>query len=448
MSDKTYDVIVVGAGAGGVCAAVSAARTGARTALVEKRTEIGGTGVHSPVSLICTFHGRDHRPINMGLHQELFPHAYAQSTMDKRPSAKWLTYDEKVLKDRYRELVAAESLLDLYTGSGVSEVETEGRLIRRITLENGTTMSAAFFVDSTADGNLAAFAGCGFDKGREADGAMQSATLTFTVGNIDTSQLGYPDFVTKRYCKALWADLTRLLRDAQDRGLTSNPKPGVVMFPYPDGKRLLFNSNEIIDVDPTVPGSVEEAYQTGRKYVDEMMPIIRQHPAFRNAELEYVAPSLGIREGRRIHGDYTLTEKDCLGEARFDDMVTACAYAIDIHDPSGKSTRMVGIPNSGYYHIPYRSLVTRDMDNLLIGSRCISGTHEAHSSYRVISCVTGIGQAAGTAAAMAAHDGHRNVRDVRMAELRYVLRVHHAQYVEGSIERPPSLDAMLPDPLA
>ncbi len=438
MAEQTtgYDVIVAGAGAGGICAALAAARAGARTLLLEKHAEIGGTGVHSPVSLVCIFHGRDHRPINLGIHQELFPEAYALSTRDRRPTSVRPTYDERVLKSRYTRLLAAEPLLAVRTGTGVAGVRRAGRRIAALELADGSVVAAPVYVDGTADGNLAALAGCGFDKGRAGDGGLQSATLTFTVSNIDKSKLRVPEFMTRRGCDSLWAELTPLLRKAQAEGRTINPKDGVVCFPYPDGERLLFNSNEVTGIDPTRPGSVEEGYARGRRMVDELVAILRTHPAFANAVVDSVSPQLGVREGRRIHGDYTLTEADCLGEARFDDMVAACAYSIDIHDPDGGPTRMVDIPGSGYYHIPYRCLIAKDLDNLLLGSRCISGTHEAHSSYRVMSGVTAIGQAAGVAAALAARHAGGEARKVPAAWIRHVLR-EQVQFVEGPTEPPP-----------
>ncbi|MGC9452188.1 MAG: FAD-dependent oxidoreductase [Oceanipulchritudo sp.] len=437
MKKLVFDVIVAGAGAGGICAAVAAARTGARVALVEKNKEIGGTGVHSPVSLVCTFHGSDHRPVNIGLHQELFPEAYAVSTKDKRDSYRRPTYDEKVLKSRYKEMLSGEPGISVLTGRAVERLEMDGRRIRSLVLSDESVLSAPVYVDGTADGNLAAMAGCGFDKGRNGDGGMQSATLTFVVGNVDASKLRIPEFITRKGCDSMWEELTPLLKRAQEEGRTANPKGEVVAFAYPDGKRLLFNSNELVGIDPTVPGSVEEGMKKGRRMVDDLFAIIRQHPAFAGAALESVSPMLGVREGRRIHGDYTLTEQDCLGEARFDDMVAACAYCIDIHDPDGGPARMVWIPGSGYYHIPYRCLIAKDADNLLLGSRCISGTHEAHSSYRVISGVTAIGQAAGTAATLAARHAEGDVRKIPSSWIRYILR-REVQFVEGDLEPPPN----------
>jgi hypothetical protein len=439
-----FDVIVAGAGAGGICAALAAARAGARVLLAEKTPNLGGTGVHSAVALICRFHGTDHRPINIGLHAELFPEVYRYSTCDSRPECPRLTYDEKELAATYQRLIARENRLTVRLRAGVAAVHRAGRRIAALTLDDNTVVTAPVYVDATADGNLAALAGCAWEKGRTGDGRLQSATLTFAVGNIDKTQLRVPEYRTRGGVDSLWAELTPLYQAAKARGETTNPKSHVVVFPYPDGERLLFNSNEILGVDPTEPGSVEAAHAVGRQLVDELMAILRAgHPAFANARVLEVFPRLGVREGRRVIGDYVLTERDCLSAARFDDMVAACAYEIDIHDPDGGETRMVRIPDPGYYHIPYRSLIARDADNLLLGSRCISGTHEAHSSYRVISGVTAIGQAAGAAAALAARLADGAVRTVRPTWIRHLLR-QQIQFVEGPIELPPTPDGGFP----
>lgn len=436
-SVQDYDVVVAGAGAGGICAAVAAARAGARVLLVEKSEAIGGTGVHSAVALVCRFHALDHRPINIGIHAELFPEIYAYSTCDRRPSTPRLTYDEEQLALRYQRLIAHTPGLEVRLRSGVREVIRKERRLEALILDNGMAVSGKVFVDGTADGNLAALAGCECMKGRTEDGRLQAATLTFTVGGVDQSLLKIPEFRTRAGVDSLWQEMTEVYLGAKKRGETDNPKSGVVAFPYPDGERLLFNSNEILEVDPTVPGSVEQAYETGRRYMEELMAILRRDlPAFREARILKVHPRLGVREGRRVVGDYILTEGDCLAPARFEDMVAACAYEIDIHDPEGGETRMVRIPDPGYYHIPYRCLIARDADNLLMGSRCISGTHEAHSSYRVISGVTAIGQAAGVAAALASGLTEGQVREVSAEWIRYVLR-EQIQFVEGQRTCPP-----------
>ena len=148
-----------------------------------------------------------------------------------------------------------------------------------------------------------------------------------------------------------------------------------------------------------------------------------------------------MREGRRIIGDYILTGDDCVNEARYDDMVTACAYALDIHNPKGAGTHFSHIGGSGYYHIPYRCLRAKGFANLLLGSRCISGTHEAHASYRVMAPIAAIGQAAGVAAGLAVKLQATDVRDVNAAQIRKVLK-ESGQFVEGPCDA--ALEAVQP----
>ncbi len=430
---RSVDVLVAGAGAGGICAALQAARQGAQVLLVEKEQEIGGTGVHSPVALVCKFQRRDtYEPINIGLHKELFPEAYAWrgefSEEDLLP-----TYDHQSLYQRYLDLCAAEPNLELLCGCGVSGVQVSERRIQQVELENGECVSAQVFVDGTANGNLSAMAGAGFDVGRPGDQAMQSATLTFTVTGYDVKQLQNPAINTWGGYWNLNQELSEIYRDARERGEVQNPKHGVVCFAYPDGKTLLFNSNEVPGVNPMEAGAEAKAMAQAEQYVHELMNIVRSHPAFANAEIASISPRMGIREGRRIHGEYTLTGEDCLAEARFEDMVAACAYDLDIHDPDGGEGSLIRIPNTQYYHIPYRSLVAKDLDNLLLSSRCISGDFEAHSSYRVMSGVTGIGQAAGAAAAVAVSRNMSILREVPAAAIRRALQ-QQGQYVEGALE--------------
>lgn len=436
----TADVLVAGAGAGGICAAVQAARMGARVLLVEKAPEIGGTGVHSPVGLVCKFQRRDTlEPINRGLHQELFPEAYGwRGEFD--PSDQLPTYDHRKLAERYQALISALPALTVLTGQGVAAVrqqrsESSGKQhLVSVTLEDGRELAAAVFVDGTADGNLSALAGAPFELGRPGDHAMQSATLTFTVTDFDPSRMKNPAINTWGGYWSLQNEMNALYRAHKAEGRIRNPRDGVGCFAYPDGKTLLFNSNAVFGVDPTRPETVRAARELAETYVHELFDLLKtRHPAFQNATLASVSAWMGVREGRRILGDYVLTGEDCLGEARFDDMVAACAYDIDIHDPHGGPTRMQRIPNSQYYHIPYRCLTAREHDNLLLGSRCISGDFVAHSSYRVMSGITAIGQAAGAAAALAARQNPADVRRISPAAIRHQLR-RSGQVVEGSEE--------------
>lgn len=426
-----FDIIVAGAGVGGISAALAAARLKQKVLLIEQADEVGGTGVFSSVSLICQFRDSNGRPINSGIHRELFPAAYTHYSEQLVP-----TYDEKQLKESYIKLLGAEPCLTVWTGSRITRAEmNQNRIVQLHTSGKYTgIVSAKAYLDATADGNLSALAGLSYHLGRESDGKLQSATATFKVSGIDWTRLLQPDIRQWSAIHSLRKELLPYYESLKKAGKTDNPRTGVTCFPYPDGEALLFNSTSVLDVDPTRPETVERGIEEGKKQAEELFEAICQHPAFRNARLDYIAPKLGIREGRRIIGEYELTAEDCLGARTFEDMVAACAYSLDIHDPEGGKTRLEPIPSPGYYHIPYRSLIPKGAANLLLSSRCISGSHEAHSSYRIMASVSAIGEAAGTAAALFVFQRLEDVRQVNSAHIRFILQLR-GQFVEGKVER-------------
>lgn len=429
-----YEVLVAGAGIGGICAAVAAARAGATVLLVEAAPEIGGTGVHSPVALICGFTDKSGRHINEGLHREFFPHAYQVAPGEES------SYDERDLRERYRRAIAGEPRLAVWTGARVEAVETAGGVMTGVRLagRHPALVRARYFVDGTADGNLSFLAGAEWKRGRESDGAMQPATLTFVIEGVDVSKFQPPVPADRPLFGRPWGvvagEMSRLYRRMKDAGGTSNPRDNVLFFQYPDDpSRFLMNATRIPGVDPGDPASVERGLAEGRKQIGELWGALRGHPAFAKARIAAISPKLGVREGRRITGDYILTMEDCLGEARFDDMVAASSAPVDVHSPDGAGGLYEGIPGSGYYHIPYRCLRAKGFANLLMGSRCLSGTCEAHGSYRVMSALSAIGQAAGVAAALAAVEGKSDCREISAARVRREL-LRQGQFVEGSVE--------------
>ncbi len=436
-SSDFFDIVIVGAGVGGICAALAASRLNCKVLLIEKMSEIGGTGVHAAVALVCKFRDHSGRCINTGIHKELFPAAYQNTGLhfDKETVA---TYDERELKERYLQLIQKEKNLTVWTDCEVDAVQVENGMIRSLTIAgpNQKQVYGQVFLDSTADGNLSVLAGAEFQKGRAKDGKMQMATVTFKLTGFDSSLFKIKD-VTSWGCY-FWLQETLkpyYLAMKQTKNST-NMRQGVLAFPYPDGKALLFNSTALTDVDPTIPGSVERAFEAGKEQVYELVEAIKEHPAFREATIETIFTKLGVREGRRVIGDYMLTGKDCISVRKFDDMVAACAYDVDVHDPDGAKNHeeyMTILPSPGYYHIPYRCLIAKGLSNLLLSSRCISGTHEAHASYRVMSGISAIGEAAGTAAALTVKSGYSDVRQISAEEIRYILQTR-GQFIEGSVK--------------
>jgi choline dehydrogenase-like flavoprotein len=434
-NNNHFDVAIVGGGVGGVSAALGAARTGARTVLIERQERVGGTGVNSPVGLICTFCDAAGNPINRGVYEDYVPYIY-------KPDAHRYcqTYDEHELLKRYEALLAAESNLTVMTSTPFTGVELDGTRIKHLETPNGN-ITADLFIDSTAEGHLAAACGAPFEIGRADDQRVQPATLTFRVDGVDFSQFGLdttdPTWRSWPKIEDMWQQMKPLYQALKQSSGTSNPREEVLCFPDHTGTSLLFNQTCIRDVDPTSPESIEEAYQEGLKQVKEFWSAVSKHPAFAKSSPIQISKQVGLREGRRIIGDHILTAEECLAEARFDDMVAACGYFVDVHDPETGLAELVSIPGSGYYHIPYRCLCAKPLDNLLLGSRCISGSHEAHGSYRVMSSVSAIGQAAGVAAALAAQHCDGDMRKVNPAWIRYFLKEQN-QFVEGEVTPPPA----------
>jgi hypothetical protein len=167
-----------------------------------------------------------------------------------------------------------------------------------------------------------------------------------------------------------------------------------------------FNTTRVIQRDATNTRDMTAAELEGRRQVAELLDLFkRRSPRFRGAYLIKMAAQIGVRESRRVMGEYVLTVHDVLEAFKFADGLARSSYPVDIHNPTGAGTLIQRVPPGEFYEVPYRCLVPEGVDNLLIGSRCISATHEAHSSLRVMPVVAGIGEAAGVAAAWAAREG-------------------------------------------
>lgn len=449
VSDFAFDVVVVGAGIGGISAAVASSRCGAKTILVDANKQLGGTGVYSPLGIVCGLGPTSDFWVNEGILKDFFPHLWNGERFPKTLSY----YNERELARQYELVTSAEPNLVVWRESILTD---DVHLVAEKTIGSIVVTSCGescrvkgnVFVDGTADGNLAALAGAEFQVGRSRDGKLQPCTLTFVVRNVDVNALGLagaggaPFAVRDNDDKKILSDalgLDEAWQRLKREGRTSNPKnqDWVLFFPSRDGRTLVFNHSRVVDINPLVPGDVERGREAGAQQVREFWDEIKSHPALRGATME-VSAQLGVREGRRIIGDYVLTQEDCLGEARFEDMVAACCYSIDIHDPEGGGTVLREIPGSGYYHIPYRCLRARGWSNLLLGSRCLSGTHEAHSSYRVMSPLSAVGQACGVASALMVLTGRSTAADVPAAQIRQVLH-EQGQFTEGDREFVPGL---------
>jgi hypothetical protein len=254
-------------------------------------------------------------------------------------------------------------------------------------------LSADIFIDSTGDGDIAAWAGARIEIGRDQDHACQPMTTSFRMAHVDVSRI--PDST----------EINRLYDEAKVRGEVKNPRENVLQFKSVHPDVIHFNTTRVVGKTSLDGWSMTEAEIEGRRQVDDMVRFLKKYIAgFEKAYLMKMGPEIGVRESRRVMGRYVLTAEDVLEAHHFDDGIACASYDIDIHNPAGTGTVIKRLKEGTYYHIPYRCLLPLGVENLIVASRCISSTHEAHSSLRVMPIVWALGQAGGTAAALCIKD--------------------------------------------
>ncbi|MFA6473015.1 MAG: FAD-dependent oxidoreductase [Candidatus Latescibacterota bacterium] len=422
---KHWDVIVVGGGPGGVPAAVAASRNGARVLLVEKYGFLGGMATSALVLPYMKYSAGDTLIIR-GLFEEFLDvlqknggireiHDTAQDqirlntfTTDLQSRAH---FDDELMKCVLDRFVLDSGVQLLLHGQAIGVLKKENTVkTLRVFHKGGVEdLSADIFIDSTGDGDIATWAGAEIEIGRKEDGACQPMTSSFRMARVDVSKM--PD----------GREINRLYDNAKKRGEIKNPRENILKFHTVQPDVIHFNSTRIIGKSSLDGWSMTEAEIEGRRQVEELANfLIKYVRGFKNSYLMKTGCQIGVRESRRVMGEYILSGEDVLGARHFDDGVACGSYDIDIHNPSGTGTVIKRLKEGTYYHIPYRCLVPKGIDNLIVASRCISSTHEAHSSLRVMPIVWAIGQAGGTAAALCVK-GEILPSTVQAAELRKIL---------------------------
>lgn len=389
------DVLVCGGGPGGVCAAVGAARAGASVLLIERYGFLGGMATAGLVNPFMPYKIKGQR-LTSGVFNEL---------LDRLQAIGGLATDEHVFNDELLKFVLDDMMRDsgveLLFHTTLSGIEMAGRRIECIIASSkygDVTIAGEVFVDSTGDGDLAALAGAPIEIGRSADGLCQPMTLCFRVGGI----AGEPTV------RELREELTALYLEAKAAGDIDNPREDILVFPTLVPDIFHFNTTRVVQRDPTDIVDMTAAELEARRQVAELFDLFKRRSSrFRDAHLLKMGAQIGVRESRRVMGVYALNVSEVIEAAKFEDGIARSRYPVDIHSPTGEGTIIRRLPPGEFYEIPYRCLVPREVDNLLIGGRCISASHEAHSSLRVMPVVAGIGEAAGIAAAWAAGRGIR-----------------------------------------
>ena len=398
------DVVVAGGGPGGLCAAVAAARNGAKVALIERYGFLGGMATAGLVNPFMPFHLKG-EPMTRGIFEEWI------DGMRRR--------DGYVDKGRLsRNIIGAEaakaSAMELVRKAGVQLMlhafvdnvllDDSGSKIRHLCLAAKQRIAAAgkIFIDATGDADVAYLSGVPCEVGRDEDHAVQPMTLCFRMRGLDWSKMPAP---ADKDARAAFNDL---YVQAKQRGVIRCPRENLLYFQCVRDDEIHFNQTRVVGRNATDPFDLTAAEIDAREQVEKFVDWLRAEvPAFKDAYLSETAPQIGIRETRRIRGLYTLTGDDVLSARKFADGIARTDYPIDIHSPTGEGTIIKHVPAGDWYEIPYRCLIPRKIDNLLVASRSISSDHAAHSSLRVMPPVAGIGEAAGTAAAICLKSGCR-----------------------------------------
>ncbi len=271
-------------------------------------------------------------------------------------------------------------------------------------------------IDSSGDADVVFHAGGDFSIGREEDGLTQPSTLNFRMGNV--SRLAPKGFYIGKKIKA-----------EKVKGNPLTPRDNCLMFSTPNSTEWHFNQTRVAGFDFTDPLAMTQAELEGRRQAERMIRFLRKKiPGYRNSTVVGLGTQLGVRETRRIQGDYTLTEEDLLNCNQFPDRITLGNYDIDIHDPKGTASTLIKrIPRGKFYSIPYRSLIPRGLANVIVAGRPISATHVAHSSIRIMPICAGMGHAAGVAAVLTIQNANTlQFREIDINQLQQKLREQNA----------------------
>lgn len=424
----TADVLVCGAGPSGLCAAVAAARLGAKTYLLEKGGYPGGSITNSLVMPLMTFHATPEKRIVGGIAEELIRLVQERGgspghIADPLGTAATITpIDVEIFKRCALEMIAGAGihclLHTLATGTW-----KEGNTVQGVLLENKSGRSALagkVIIDATGDADIAFRAGAAFVYGRSTDHLTQPMTLMFRMAGVDGQKVrsyisqNPDDFVLTEEAGRNILSLPylavsgffRLVKQAQEDGRLETFRDRVLYFESPHPGEVAVNMTRVLEHSGTDARQFTRAHWEGHRQVVQCVSFLRDYiPGFSAAYLLETAAQIGVRETRHLVGRYTLTGEDVIGGAEFPDSIARGAFPIDIHSPDGAGLEIQQMQKGISYGIPYRCLLPLHLEGLLVTGRPISATHEANASARVTPTCMALGESAGTAAALAVRNG-------------------------------------------
>lgn len=411
---REVDVLVCGGGPAGIGAAMRAARLGAMTMIVENQECLGGIAT---AGMMSHWGGRSSSQIMT----ELFDRTYEKACdlgWENQVGTNTIYHElQKIVLDEMTQ----EAGIQVLMATRVCEAIVENRQIRGVIIENKSGRSvilAKRVVDATGDGDVAASAGVPFTKGRETDGRMQPCTLMFKVGGVDYNRAVFPgSFETK-------VETEKGELQALAKKLLPFPAGHVLLYKQPTPGTVVCNMTNAIEIDGTDAESVTKGLQICRSQMIPIVRFLREYvPGYEDCWLMSSGSLLGIRETRHFVGRQSLTPEDILEAKRCENWVVSRAFFnFDVHNLTGASLDKTGIQHEWKqqkdYAIPYGCLLPVNVGNLLLSGRNISGSHLAHSNFRIMSVCIALGEAAGTAAALSTLQNkpleELNVRDIQL----------------------------------
>ena len=424
-----YEVAVLGGGPAGIAAAVAAARAGRRTLLIERYGFLGGMGTAAGVTNFCGLHanvyGEMHRVVR-GVASDLLdridrldglnaPHLILGKIFAQ-------AYDTAAYKIAADDLLASHKVDILFHALGAGVVMHDDKRINALMVETKAgrqAVRANIFIDCSGDGDLAAWSGVPYEVGDNA-GSMLYPSMMFRLNGVDPEKAG-----------EAWRTIPVLMEQAEAAGTHKFPRKAAIVRPQRSQIEWRVNFTQLARKDGTAVNGLEPDDLTrgeieGRRQAVKAFEFLRTVPGFKKSYIVDLPPQLGIRETRRVIGGYMLSGEDVLGCASFEDSIGVNGWPIESHVAGDVIFKFPPIPQSrGFNELPYRMLVPEGVDNLLMAGRCASMTHDGQSAARVSGACFAMGEAAGSAAALAL-SGNTNPRDIAVEKLQQALRAQGA----------------------